>query len=158
MTTAMSERKQTGTMARPTDSNAGFPSLNRLRQEFDHLWSKFFNEMPALWNAEKTDHRWGFDVEDQPNGYVIKAEAPGFDAHDFQIELRGEQLVLQAKKSEKKKGKDEESFTSSEFYHAMTIPPYVDAEHITAEYKQGLLTVTLPKTDAGKGRKIPVKG
>lgn len=40
----------------------------------------------------------------------------------------------------------------------MTIPSYVDTSKIAATYKQGVLEVTLPKTEEGKGRKIPVKG
>lgn len=161
-TTTTTERKPSGKeetgLTRETEGFFGLPSLNRLRQEFDDLWNRFFNEMPALWHAERMDHRWAFDVEDQPDAYVIKAEAPGFDAHDFRVELRGEQLVMQAKRSEKKKGKEEESFTSSEFYHAMTIPPYVNTDNISAEYKNGVLTVSLPKTEEGRGRRIPVKG
>lgn len=136
----------------------GFPSLSRMRQELDTLWGKFFQEVPALWAAERSDVRWAFDVEDQPEAYLIKAEAPGFDPADFNIELRGEQLVLQARKSEQKKEEQGESFTSTEFYHALTIPQYVDPQHITATYKQGMLEIKLPKTEEGKGRKIPVQG
>jgi HSP20 family protein len=160
MTTATERKQEKGQtqLARGTEAPFGFPSLNRLRREFDDLWNRFFTEMPALWQAERMDQRWAFDVEDQPEAYLIKAEAPGFDPNDFQIELRGDQLVMQAKKSEQKKAKEEESFTSTEFYHAMTIPPYVDTNQISAEYKQGVLTVSLPKTEEGRGRRIPVKG
>lgn len=162
MSTAVAKEKTEGkpstALARDPWQAVGFPSLTRMRQEFDDLWGKFFSEVPALWAAERSDVRWAFDVEDQPDVYVIKAEAPGFCSTDFNIELRGEQLVLQAKKTEKTKGEKEESFTATEFYHAMTIPPHVDARHIAATYKNGLLEVTLPKTEAGKGRKIAVKG
>ncbi len=162
MSTAVAKEKKEGkaatALARDPWHTPGFPSLTRMRREFDDLWGKFFNEVPALWAAERADVRWGFDVEDQPESYVIKAEAPGFDLADFNVELRGEQLVLQAKKTEKKKGDKEESFTATEFYHAMTIPPHVDARHIAATYRNGMLEVTLPKTEAGKGRKITVKG
>lgn len=136
----------------------GLPSLNRLRHEFDDLWTKFYKEMPALWNAERTDLRWSFDVADQPDAYVISAEAPGFEAADFNIELRGDRLILQAKKSKDEKSKEKESFTSTEFYRSMTIPELVAAGKIEAAYDKGILTVTLPKTAEGKGRKIPVKG
>lgn len=151
------EGKTTTTLARDPWQTLGFPSLSRMRRELDELWGKFFTEVPALWAAERTDVRWAFDVEDQPEAYVIKAEAPGFDLADFDIELRGEQLVLRAKRTEKKKGDKEESFTATEFYHAMTIPSHVDTRHIAATYKSGLLEVTLPKTESGKGRKIAVK-
>jgi HSP20 family protein len=136
----------------------GFPSLKRMRQEIDDLWGKFFSEVPALWAAERGDARWAFDVEDQADAYLIKAEAPGFEPTDFQIELRGNQLVLQARRSEEQKEQDQESFTATEFYHALTIPQYVDTDHISASYQQGILKVTLPKTEEGKGRRIPVQG
>lgn len=145
-------------LAREPWQALGLPSMRRMRQEFDDLMSKFFHDVPALWTAERSDGRWAFDVEDQPEAYVIKAEAPGFDPHDFTIELRGEQLVMQAKRSEKKKADKGETFTASEFYHAMTLPPCVNVNQIDAHYKQGVLQLTLPKTEEGKGRRIPVKG
>lgn len=166
MTTAVTEtkaaakeatREQTG-LSRDPWQMKGLPSLKRMRQELDDLWGKFFTEVPALWSAERTDVRWSFDVEDQPEAYVIKAEAPGFEPKDFHIDLRGNQLVMQAKRSTEKKEKGKESFTATEFYHAMTIPSYVDTNTIAATYKQGVLEVALPKTEEGKGRKIPVKG
>lgn len=160
--TTLTQKKDEATsktdLARDPLQVLGFPSLNRMRHEFDELLSKFFTEVPALWNAERGDGRWAFEVEDQPDSYVIKAEAPGFEQNDFNINLRGNQLVMQAKRSEEKKDKGKESFASSEFYHAMTIPQFVDEEKISASYKQGLLQITLPKTADGKGRKISVKG
>lgn len=138
--------------------NLGFPSLNRLRQEFDDLWKKFYVEVPALWNAERGDLRWSFGVADQPEAYVISAEAPGFKLSDFSVELRGDQLVLRASKRKEEQAKDKESLTSTEFYRSMTIPPHIATEKINAHYRNGVLSVTLPKTAEGKGRKIPVKG
>lgn len=164
MTTSLTEKKNVAEtkpkteLARDPWQALGMPSLSRMRKEFDDLFSKFFTDVPALWNAERGDARWAFDVEDQPEAYVIKAEAPGFEPKDFSIELRGNQLVMQAKRSEEKKDKGKESFTSSEFYHSMTIPQHVDAKKIDASYKQGVLQVSLPKTEDGKGRNIPVKG
>lgn len=164
MSTAIAPKKTTQPDAPATDlarglwPDFGLPSLNRLRHEFDGLWNKFYKEVPALWNAERTDLRWSYDVADQPEAYVITAEAPGFEASDFNVELRGDQLVLQAKKSKEEKSKDKESFTSTEFYRSMTIPEFVVAAKIEAAYDKGVLTVTLPKTAEGKGRKIPVKG
>lgn len=162
MTSAVTKpKKETGektTLSREPLQGLGFPALNRMRQEFDDLWNKLFHDVPAIWNAERFDLRWSFDIEDQPEAYVIKAEAPGFDAGDFNVELRGDNLVLQARHEEKKKGaKEDESFSTSEFYRSMTLPPFVDAKHIDASYKNGILQVTLPKTAEGKGRKIPVQ-
>lgn len=161
MSTTLPSKKKTEPttdLAKGLWPDFGFPSLNRLRHEFDDLWNKFYNEVPALWNAERADLRWSFDVDDTPDAYVIKAEAPGFEANDFNVELRGDNLVLQAKKSKEEKSKEKESFTSTEFYRAMSIPAHVAIDKIDAAYDKGILTVTLPKTEDGKGRKIAVKG
>lgn len=136
----------------------GFPALIRMRREFDELIGKFFAEMPALWNAEREDARWALHVEDQPDAYLIKAEVPGFDKQDLQVELRGNQLVMQAQRFNKSKDDGEESFTATEFYRAVTIPTHVATSAISAEYDKGILTVTLPKMADGKGCKITVKG
>lgn len=159
MTKAMTERKANKSAApdRPTES-WGLASLNRLRREFDDLWNQFFTDIPALWNAERTDLRWAFDVDDQPDAYLIKAEAPGFKPDEFDVELRGQQLILRARKSTPTKEGKEESFTSTEFYRSLTLPNFVDQSKITATYEQGILNVTLPKTPEAQGRKISVKG
>ncbi|MDP1797256.1 MAG: Hsp20/alpha crystallin family protein [Planctomycetaceae bacterium] len=165
MTTTVAEKKdakeltkEQTALSRDPWQTVGFPSLKRMRQEFDDLWGKFFTEVPALWSAERADSRWAFDVEDTADAYVIKAEAPGFEPKDFHVDLRGNQLVMQAKRSEEKTEKGKESFTATEFYHAMTLPQHVDADKIAATYKQGVLQISLPKTEEGKGRKITVKG
>ena len=164
MTTSLAPQKKDQTEAPATElarglwPEFGLPSLNRLRHEFDDLWNKFYKEVPALWNAERTDLRGSFDVADQPDAYVMTAEEPGFDASDFNVELRGDRLILQATKSKEEKSKEKESFTSTEFYRSMTIPEFVAAGKIDAAYNKGILTVTLPKTAEGKGRKIAVKG
>lgn len=114
MTTAVAETKaatkedtkEQAALSRDPLQTMGFPSLKRMRQEFDDLWGKFFSEVPALWSAERSDARWAFDVEDQPEAYVIKAEAPGFEPEDFHIDLRGDQLVMRAKRSTEKKEKN----------------------------------------------------
>jgi len=165
MTTAIAEKKENKeqtreqtVLSRDPSQTLGFPSLKRMQQEFNDLWCKFFTETPALWNAERADSRWAFDVEDTADAYLIKAEAPGFEPEEFQVDLRGDQLVMRAKHSEEKKEKGGESFTATEFYHAMTIPKYVDVTRIEATYQHSVLAVSLPKTEEGKGRKITVKG
>ncbi|WP_010584046.1 Hsp20/alpha crystallin family protein [Schlesneria paludicola] len=164
MTTAVTkkaegtETKEGLALARDPWQSFGFPSLNRMRREFDEMLSRFFTDVPALWNAERGDGRWAFDVEDHPDAYLIKAEAPGFELKDFKVDVRGNQLVMQAKRSEKKKEKDKESFSATEYYHAMMIPPFVDTHKISANYKHGVLQLSLPKTEEGKGRNIPVNG
>lgn len=135
----------------------GLPSVSRMRREFDELFNRFFSDVPAMWAAERGDERWSFDVEDHPDAYVIKAEAPGFEPKDFSVDLRGNQLIMQATKQERKREDKHQSFTTAELYRSLTIPDHVDPSKIDASYRQGVLRVSLPKTAEGRGRHIEVK-
>jgi HSP20 family protein len=132
--------------------------LSRLRDEFDQLLDRFARGWPSLWPGD--DWRWDVAVQDQDDAVVVRAEAPGFEPGDFDLQVRGNQLVLRAakktEKEEKERGYREEQ--RRECYQAMTLPPGIDTDKVTAKYHNGVLTVSLPKTAAGKGRRIPIKG
>src|SRR4051794_1308763 len=81
-----------------------FP-LNRIRDEFDALFDRYFTNWPAPFEG------WGLDVEDVGNEVVVRAEAPGFEAGDFDIQISGNLLTLRAEqKKEEKEQKEKGSF------------------------------------------------
>jgi HSP20 family protein len=127
-----------------------------LRREFDSLFDSFFNGWPAPMSVG-----WGLDVEDAGKEMIIRAEAPGFEANEFDVQLRGEQLYIRAEhKEENKKGEGEERSTSSRygvFERWVTLPGGVDADKVEARYRNGVLEIHLPKTPEAVGRKIEVK-
>lgn len=90
---------------------------------------------------------------------MVRAEAPGFEPGDFDVQVRGNQLILRASKKTETKGKEGnvEEYQEQQCYESATLPPGIDENQITAGYRSGVLTVTLPKTETGKGKKVPVK-
>ncbi len=161
-TTQVAKRKET---ERPAERGGGlmlsndFPFfLGRLRDEFDQLFDRFFFRWPGF--RRGNGWRWGLDVKEEDDAVVVRAEAPGFEPGDFDLQVRGNQLVLQAsrktEKEEKERGYREEQ--QRECYEAVTLPDGVDTDKVTADYRNGVLTVTMPKTPAGKGKRIAVKG
>lgn len=56
-----------------------FPSLARMRNEFDQLFDRFFGDLPASWREVGGDWRWGLDVEQTDDKVIVRAEAPGFE-------------------------------------------------------------------------------
>ncbi len=132
--------------------------LSRMRDEFDRLCERFTHDLPML-AQEGKGWRWGMEVKDQDNAYLVEAEAPGFEPGDFNIQVRGNQLILRAAHKTEKKTKEGkvEEFTEQECYESVTLPPGIDENKIAAKYHSGVLTITLPKTEAGKGKKIAVK-
>jgi HSP20 family protein len=137
-----------------------FPSFapwGQLRSEFDRMFEDFVKGLPATWGGERPSG-WGLDVQESADAVVIRADAPGFEPDDFDIEVRGENLVLCACQSEEKT-KDEEGYEwqKRELYRSVPLPAGVDPDKIDAQYRNGVLSIKLPKTEQMKSRKIQVK-
>jgi HSP20 family protein len=134
--------------------------LSRLRGEFDRLFDDFFHGWPSLSAFAGQDAEpWGLEVQDRDDAMVVRADAPGFEPSDFDVQIRGNNLVVSAAESEETSD-DEKGYRwqKREFYRSFPLPAEVDADKIDAQYHNGLLTLTLPKTEASKTRKIEIKG
>jgi HSP20 family protein len=142
-----------GILARYED----FPfQLSRMRAEFDRLLERLAGEWPSHW--EGNGWRWGLEVEDQDDAVVVRAEAPGFEAGDFDLQVSENRLVLRAAKKVETKGKEGETeIREQECYQSVTLPDGIDKDKVEAKYHSGVLTVTLPKTAEGKAKRIAVK-
>jgi len=89
--------------------------------------------------------------EDKDNTYV-RAELPGVTREDIGVEMVEDYLTISAARKTPE-GKGEESFS---FSRSVTIPEAVQADKVTAAYEDGVLTVTLPKREEAKPRKVAV--
>ncbi len=103
------------------------------------------------------------DVREKDGLYVIEAELPGVSEKDLKVELKDGLLSLSTEKKEEKGDKDEvgkwirrerrESFFSRSF----ELPEDADGEKIEARFKDGLLTIELPKKPEASPRLVPIK-
>ena len=108
------------------------------------------------------------DIRDLGNNYIVKIDIPGMNKSKINVEVRGNQLIVSGERKEQaeentSKGsslfyKKERSF--GEFYRSITLPPDAQDKGISADYKRGVLTVTIPKRKvkepASSGTKINV--
>lgn len=135
-----------------------FPTfVNRLRDEFEHLFDRFAGKLPGVWEGHAW--KWGIEVKDEEKAVIVRAEAPGFEPGDFEITLHENYLILKAVKKiekEEKKGKAKEVF-EHKCYESVLLPPGIDKEKVAATYHSGVLTVTLPKTPAALGKRVPIQ-
>lgn len=134
--------------------------LARLHNEVDDLFRGFFEdwELP-VWGRS----RWpAIDVAEKENEFVVKAEVPGCKAEDIDISVHGNVLTISGEKKHEQERKEqgyyhiERSYGS--FRRDLNLPAEIDTANIEAECKDGVLTVTLPKTEAAKPVKVKVKG
>lgn len=131
--------------------------LASLKQDMDRLFERFFEskweEFPAL-------GEWAprLDVSETKEAMVVKAEIPGMDPKDISVSLQENLLTIKGEKKEEKEERYhrvERSYGA--FARSVRLPVGVDGSKVNAAFKNGLLTVTLPKTPAAKGSTIPIK-
>jgi HSP20 family protein len=92
--------------------------------------------------------------EDNDNTYV-RAELPGINRSDINVEMVEDYLTISGarKSTEKENSQGEQSFS---FSRSVTIPEHVQADKVSASYENGVLTVTLPKREEAKPKKVQV--
>jgi HSP20 family protein len=136
----------------------GFPTLmRRMQSEFDELIERFRREWPISLEEFGRGWDWGIDVEDKEDAIVIRAEAPGFEAGDFDLGVSGNRFILRASRKAETKEKGGQRREEYQCYESMPLPPGIDQDKIEARYHSGVLTVTIPKTKEGRGKKVEVK-
>ena len=133
-----------------------FPTfLRRMQNEFQELMDRFSKDYSLA--SDGDGWRWGVNVEEKDDCILIRAEAPGFEAGDFDIQVNGDRLTLRATHKSESKEKTSTYREQRECYESMTLPTGVNADKIDARYHSGVLTLTIPKTSEFKAKKISVK-
>jgi HSP20 family protein len=116
----------------------------------------FFKAFPA-----ETDLKMKIDVKEDDKSFTVKADVPGVKKEDIQIDIDCDRVSLRAEvKQEKEEKKGEKVVYSERSYGAVsrsfTLPVEVDAKGAKAEYKDGVLNLTLPKKGNGSAKRIAV--
>ncbi len=140
---------------------AGVP-LWSLRSQIDQLFEDFFGREWGWPLAAKGAWSPAMEVSESDTDVVVRAEVPGMEAKDIEIAIRGDVLTISGEKKEEKEEK-KKSYHRIEtrygsFERTVTLPAAVDVEKVKAECKKGVLSITLPKKEGAKPRKIEVKG
>jgi HSP20 family protein len=103
------------------------------------------------------------DLFEKKDAYVVRAELPGVDRSNIEITFEKNILTISGQKAGMLEGREEEirvfaaERVSGGFSRSLRMPEHIDGEKIGAEYKDGLLTVTIPKAEIAQPRKIEVK-
>lgn len=127
--------------------------LTRLRDELQSLFDSLFRRWPAPYQPGRhLEHFWNLDVQESETEVVIRAEAPGFEATEFHVEVTDKLLSIRTDRAEE--GGDKRT----PFQRSISLPPGLDLDRVEARYQRGVLEVHLPKTAEGRGKRVPVSG
>jgi len=153
------EKKNSGALAPRTEQE--YP-VSRLRDEFESLFERFLGRSLFPFSpVAGVDPFWGLDMEDTGKEFVVRTEAPGFEAEDFDVQLSGNVLTVRAEHKQETEEKRESvryaKRSYGQFQRSLTLPAGADADKVTARYHSGVLEVHVPKTESGQQKRIEVK-
>jgi len=129
-----------------------FPTFGRITSLQEEL-DRFF---------ETPTHSWApaLDVHEDKDTYRVRVELPGLKREDIEVSFHEGSLVISGERKVENLEEGTEVHRQERFYgkfsRALTLPTAVAADKVQAGYKDGILTVTLPKADAAKPRQINV--
>lgn len=129
--------------------------------DFEPLFNRMFTGWPAL--ATQNGDTWvpDVDIRENKDAYLVEADVPGMDKNDIHISVADNVLTIKGerKREEKKEG---DGYTRYErqygsFERSFDLPGGIDESKVTAEFKDGVLCVTIPKPEETKKKQIEVK-
>ena len=131
-----------------------YDPLTSLRQ-FEDAFTRFFNE-------PQTNRPWApaVDIYETENELVLQADLPDVDQKQIDVRVEDQTLTIEGKRefqNAEGRGYHRIERNYGHFTRSFAVPNTFDTAHITATYKNGVLTVTLPKTEAAKPKQIKVE-
>lgn len=153
MATTLSPQKNSSSLA-------SRDSFSLLRKEMDDLLANFWGATPSIWTSNGLSP--AVDLSEQENAFIMKVDIPGLDPKDVQVQIHGDTVTVSGERNEEKETKDKTFYRmerrQGSFTRSLTLPCSVNADEAAAEYINGVLTLTLPKAEKSKAKKITVKG
>ncbi|SIR76029.1 Hsp20/alpha crystallin family protein [Natronorubrum thiooxidans] len=148
-----------------TDNNP----FRALEKQFERLQQQL-EESLEMWDIDQFGQSqaaittMGIDLADHGETFVLTADVPGFEKDDIEIRLSGDTIHITAAREEETTDEDEEFYIKSErsrqsMSRSVRLPDPVDEDAVEARYRNGVLTVMLPKRepDSLEGQQIDIE-
>jgi HSP20 family protein len=142
--------------------------LHGVASEENAIMNTHTMDKPETTTATTTaEHTWNHrtfqpsvDIHEGADGLIVTADLPGTRREDIDIHFENGTLTLQGKVRPRQNDKTPyllNEYDVGDFYRSFAVSELIDASRISAEYKDGVLTLRLPKVESAKPRKIEVK-
>ena len=136
-----------------------FGRLTDLRDEIDRLLDGTLAEFTKT-SSLLSGWTPAFDVYEDKDNFSVVAELPGMKKEDIEVSLHNGTLSVSGERKSENTHDNTEVYRSERFFgrfqRTISLPTAVAADNIKAQYKDGILTVTLPKTEEAKPKQIDV--
>ncbi|MBN2170893.1 MAG: Hsp20/alpha crystallin family protein [Candidatus Krumholzibacteriota bacterium] len=134
------------------------PQSNTMLSEFDRLWSDFFGGTHC---PESCDWSPRVDIVETNKSFELMVEVPGLDKNDIRLKVDDQVLIMsgERKSEDEKEGRNYRRVERfyGKFERRFRLPSEAELDKIEAAYTNGVLTITVPKSEKVAGREIQVK-
>jgi HSP20 family protein len=136
--------------------------LSNLRHEIDRIFENPFSSL--LEDKQSFFTGWGpaLDLYEDKDSVYVKAEVPGMKKEEIEISLHQGTLTLSGERKEQQQQEGTEPIRTERFTgrfsRSVSLPASVDGDKVKASYRDGILTVVLPKSEEAKPKQIQIKG
>lgn len=133
-----------------------FHELRRMRDEMERVWPRFYGD------GEEFVGDWHIplDVIEEGDNILVKAAMPGVKPEDIEVTVEEDVLEVKGKTETETEHKEGEYLMrerrAGAFHRTLRLPRTVDADKATTHYEHGVVTVTFPKLEAKKAKRLPV--
>ncbi len=147
---------------KPVHDLPAYPSdLLGFQKEINRMFENFFRGGVDDTDLMATGWKPAVDIAESAEEFVANVELPGVDKNDIKITMQENVLTIRGEKAQEKNEKDANYHRVERFYgsfqRSFELPGNVRNDKIDAEYKDGILTIRLPKAEEAKAKQIDVK-
>ena len=133
-----------------------------LRNMMDQVWEdSLVRRLDETTDPTMTSLTVPIDMYEKNGDFVIRTELPGLKAEDIDISIDDSSLTIKGEFEREKEEQDDnmlfQELRYGKFQRTVNLPSQVDSDHIDAAFEEGVLKVTLPKTEESKPKQISVK-
>ncbi len=134
-----------------------------MQDTMNSLVNALFNSDNSGLVSEANEFSPRMDMKETENAYTMKLMMPGIDKNDIDISVSDGVLTIKGETKQETENEDEKAtwlvheMKSYSYFRSVRLPSEVQADKAEAEYKNGILTLTLPKAEEVKPKSIPVK-
>ncbi len=134
--------------------------IRRMQREIDRLFEEI---LPLRLDGENEVVSWTprVDLTETDDSYIIHVDAPGMKKGDFRVNWEDDTLTISGERKWEKESEDQNVVrmerTFGHFYRSFNLPKAVVSDKISATYKDGVLTVRVPKAEQTKPRRIEIR-
>lgn len=140
--------------------------LLNVEREFNKLFNTFnqrFGFDDSQMNEELENAVWSplTDISENKDQYILKMDLPGVSKENLKLSFHDGELIISGERKQEKEDKDSKYHrierTYGKYFRSFTLPQTIQADKINAEFKDGQLTITVPKSEEAKPKELEIK-